>query len=233
VTFSEHFTTALEDYVFLLERRYPQKTILKMIGDRYALSGIERTMLFRGVTTREKAHGRTARLSGCRELKDSLLHLDGINTLLTLGSYLNGSTVFIGTDGVLRDASEVHGKVFRTDLLDRAAGLLAGFLATIRPAETRVYIDSPAATARSAAIACSRHLAEQELAFTLVEDVSPDHLIKKVETGIIATSDSMIIDLASVKVCDLARHCLEHHFKTHFIDLRGLLANSNPGNTVS
>jgi hypothetical protein len=224
VTFTKHFTTAVEDYLFLLERCYPQKTILKMVGDRYALSGVERTMLFRGVTTRVTALERKEKLAACHELTGNLLHLDGINILLTLGSYLNGSMVFIGTDGVLRDASEVHGKVFRTDLLNRASGLLAGFLATIRPAETRVYVDSPAATARSAAKALLQNLQEHELAFTIIEDVSPDHLIKKAETGFIATSDSMIIDIARVKTCDLARQCLEHHFSPEFTDLRKFLS---------
>ena len=50
---SPEFKSAYNDYLDLLTKKYPQKAILKLVGDRYKLNGSERTMLYRGVCTRE------------------------------------------------------------------------------------------------------------------------------------------------------------------------------------
>ena len=42
------FADAAADYLFLLEHRYPQAAVLKLTGDRYKLSSLERSVLYRG-----------------------------------------------------------------------------------------------------------------------------------------------------------------------------------------
>ena len=101
---TENFKNAIYDYIYFLEKEYPQKAILKLIGDRYLLSGIQRTMLYRGITTKENSLKRTSKLITENLLSNQILHIDGYNVLITIGSYLNGNTVFVSNDNFLRDA---------------------------------------------------------------------------------------------------------------------------------
>ena len=55
VEISIDFKQAVIDYLYLLEKLYPHKAILKIIGDRYRLSKTQRSILFRGITRKEAA----------------------------------------------------------------------------------------------------------------------------------------------------------------------------------
>ncbi|MCK4287805.1 MAG: DUF434 domain-containing protein, partial [Bacteroidales bacterium] len=128
MNFSKDFQTAVNDYLLLLDKKYPQKAILKLIGDRYALNGTERSMLYRGITTSKNAEKRAKKLISEKNIINQPIHIDGYNVLITIGSYLNGNLVFIGNDRYLRDASEIHGKIFRTELFERAVILILVYL---------------------------------------------------------------------------------------------------------
>jgi hypothetical protein len=43
--FTEHFRKALNDYIFLLEKKYPEKTVLEMVSTRYSLNQPKRSIL--------------------------------------------------------------------------------------------------------------------------------------------------------------------------------------------
>ncbi len=43
------FTEAVQDYQFLLEKSYSNKEVLKLVGDRYHLTKIQQTLLYRGI----------------------------------------------------------------------------------------------------------------------------------------------------------------------------------------
>ncbi len=53
--FTEKFKDAVRDYRFLLDRSYPQKASIKLVGDRNQLTGQERSLLYRGVSDRISA----------------------------------------------------------------------------------------------------------------------------------------------------------------------------------
>ena len=48
---------------------------------------------------------------------------------------------------------------------------------------------------------------------------SPDYYLIKLNEGICATSDSVIIDKSNVKIFDLARNSLVFHFNPAFLNL--------------
>jgi hypothetical protein len=106
-------TLAIKDYKFLLDRGYPQKSILKMVGDKYQLSGTARSVLHRGVCSSAQIKSRKKKKIGETDLKNQVIHIDLYNILFVIGSYLNGTLVFVSNDGFLRDTSELHGKIFR------------------------------------------------------------------------------------------------------------------------
>ncbi len=140
---SSVFADAVTDYLLLLERHYPQSSVLKMVGDRYKLSSVERSLLYRGIAARDEAMKREEKLAEPLLIKGNELHIGGYNLLITIGSYLNGNLVFVSNDSVLRDASEIHGKVFRTQLFDKAIQLLFAWLDSARPASVDFYFDEP------------------------------------------------------------------------------------------
>ena len=143
MTFTKNFLNAINDYQYLLDKKYPQKAIIKIICDRYSLSSIERTILFRGITSQENAKIRQIKITNKENVKNNILYVDAYNVLITISSYLFGNVVFVANDNFLRDASEVHGKVFRYNFFKRSVGLIIEYLKILEPKETIFYLDNP------------------------------------------------------------------------------------------
>ena len=213
------FREAARDYLYLLEKNYPQKAIIKIIGDRYSLTGTERTLLYRGLTTSNNKTRRAGLLWNVANIKQEELHIDGYNVLITIGSYLNGNLVFIANDNFLRDASEIHGKVFRTSLFDRSISLLLEYLKHIEIKTIHFYLDQP--VSKSGELANKIHSLMQKAGFKGSSSTvaSPDYMLKNLDDGIVCTSDSTIIDHTQRGLFDLARHTISHHFDPDFLDL--------------
>jgi hypothetical protein len=219
---SENFKEALADYHQWLEKNYPQKTVLKLVGDRYALSGIQRTMLYRGIAVENQDRKRTEKITDEEGVKRQIIHIDGYNVLITIGSYLNGNTVFISTDGLLRDTTESHGTLFKAVIINKTLDLLIKYLQHLSITSTLFYLDSPVKGSDDIFRSVSTRLHENNISGKALLYESPDHYIKTASKGIIASSDTGIVDSSSLKIFDLSYHCLRHHFHPDFIDLRTL-----------
>lgn len=219
--FSDDFVNAAQDYFDLLNKKYPQKTILELVGNRYKLSRTERSMLYRGVASESENKLRAEKLIDERLTKNKVLSIDGFNQLLTIASYLNGDKVFISTDGFMRDASEIHGKVFRSELLERSIDLIKVFLISMNLECTVIYIDKQLNdhdTIKDYILNASNSTKNDVV---LSEQV--DKELKSLSSGIIATSDSQIIEESKVKIFDLARYTLKFHFNPKITNLKTLL----------
>jgi len=219
----ENFLNALSDYLFLLEKGYPQKLILKMTGDKYALSGIQRIMLYRGVTLRENNADRQRKRASEAMLTSQTIHIDALNTLITIGTYLTGQTVFMSTDCVLRDASGMHGKTIRTEILHRALSLSLTYLVSQQPKEIIYYVDEQVSDSVRLNEAILNHLSHSDLRGSSVLCSQVDAILSNTVSGIVATSDSTIIDRSRVPFFDLPFHILQNMFQPDFIDLRRFL----------
>jgi hypothetical protein len=219
-SFTENFRSAAADYLLLMEHHYPQKAILKLVSDRYALSAVERTMLYRGICNSTLASARLKKKRTRPLSSHTQVHIDTFNVLITIGSYLNGSKVFISLDGFLRDASEIHGKAFRNELLYRSIDLILDFLLHSKIKSVHFYLDRPVSHSGELAAKITSCTEECGLKGEATVHDSADYILKKTEKGIIATSDSAIIDHSILPVYDLALKTLEYHFKPAFCDLK-------------
>ena len=74
--FTEHFRQALQDYSFFLEKKYPENAVLEMVATRYGLNHFERSMLYRGVTSKDNAVRRENKLAAAGQLHNETLHID-------------------------------------------------------------------------------------------------------------------------------------------------------------
>lgn len=175
-------------------------------------------VLFRGVLSGTRSaigHSRrTAILPGGQPLT-----VDGYNVLFTLLNYREGAPLFIATDGFLRDTGDLHGRIRNHDVFREGIGLLLEGLAALGPAEVRIALDGPVSnSARHAALIAGE---AQKLPFPVSCPLlrSADYLVSRAEAGVVATSDSVVIDAVNLPVFDLARFCLERRYAPDFIDI--------------
>ncbi len=223
INLSENFTAAIKDYHAFLSNWYPQKAVLKLVGDRYKLSGTERSILYRGVALDKEISLRLNKLVHTCNCSGSILHIDAFNQLLTVTSYLNGSVVFISNDDLLRDAAEIHGSHIPDDLLERSIDLVFQYLENVKAGHVIFYLDQQL-TNHSSATEVIRSKAKNNTFQTEIKiSDSVDKLLKNADSGLLATSDSQIVDKSKLKNFDLAFHTLKFHFNPSFIDLNSFL----------
>lgn len=220
--FSSQFPEAANDYLFLLERNYSQKSILKLVGDKFQLTGQERSMLYRGIVSRNLCRLRKQKLIQKLPTK-SKVFIDGYNVIRTVGSYLLGKPLFISMDGLLRDASEMHSATLKQATLDKTISLLFEYLKETGLTELTILLDSPISKSGTLALFLNNKIEELHLKGKAKTLHSPDHHLKQVEKGIICTSDSSIIDESEAKVFDLARVILESNYRPELINFQELI----------
>jgi len=219
---------ALGDYRFLVERGYPDRPSIDLVGNRYRLTREERNLLFRGVVAEKHAATRCARLLTARQVREGgrpgqrlSLCVDGYNVLYTILAYLRGIGVFICTDCVLRDVSAAHGRRPPVSKLRRAVGMLCDALGALQPQEAIVLLDAQVRLYYDSAELLREALAGRGLPAEIRVTAQADaELMRAPASAVVATSDSVILDRTTAEVFDLARFALEREFSPAFIDLR-------------
>jgi len=205
------FNLAVKDYLYLKNKNYSEKPALKLVGDRYRLSGVQRQALLRGIMSGPDIQKRVTRR--IRNVEGHVLHVDGYNVLLTLMNYLLGKFVFIATDGFLRDVGGSYGKIKNRPAFLRAQRLLTGFVAAQQPAALHIYLDEPV---KSSSLHYEQLMAESQrlnipVEITLVPSVDDVLIALPGTDGLIASSDTYVIDTAQCPIYDAAQEILHTH----------------------
>jgi len=219
------FEEAARDFRFLLDRGYPRKASLDLVGNRYALTIDQRHLLHRGVFSEADSKSRRRKLLRLRDLRDHDLAIDGYNVLITVEAGLCGRPLILADDGFTRDISGLSGNFRKTARTEKALKLILEVLKTMNPRHALFLFDAP--------ISKSGELAEEVRTQLMKESLPGDALAVKVPEkiligfpGIVATSDTAIID-QSEKVVDLAGHVLRTRIKPksmiHWSRKRGTL----------
>lgn len=229
---TDRFRRAVVDYFFLVERSYARSSALKLVGDHYQLNSEQRSMLYRGVNSSEEAERRGRKLTD--RVGSVALHIDGLNVLYTVTNYLYGRVLFISTDGLLRDAAELHGRgdsesPKRRNLMTNAITLLMTWLSEHAPSEVVVYLDEPVSMSGELAALLRGELAALKLRGTAKTVHSADFELKRIPDVVVATSDSTIIDSCECSVCDLAHQLLTERFAPDFVDLGRIVHDERAG----
>jgi hypothetical protein len=193
---------AAEDFRYLLNRGYPRKASLELVGNRYELTFDERHLLHRGVFSSADSAMRRKRKISIDKIKNKDLAIDGHNVLITIEAGLSGRPLIGADDGFVRDISGLSGSFKKTVVTEKAIELIIRFLKKWRPRHTLFLFDAP--------ISKSGILAQELRALLRKESLSGDAMAVKVPekiligfSGVIATSDTAIID-RSGRVVDLA-----------------------------
>jgi hypothetical protein len=216
------FIHAITDYYYLLNNGYPEKGTIKLIGDRYSLSGEMRTLLFRGIATRKNNLSRQFKKTSDLQGKD--LIIDGYNVLLTLLNYKLGKLVFISTDGFCRDAGSLFGRIKNQKSFEQVLEQLFEFLSGLKPYFVRIYFDSPVSFSGEHKCLAERIMNEKTIAGEVQTVHSVDSEIIKNKDGIICTSDSAVIDNTNNRVADLALLLIRNFYKPQLLNLSFMLS---------
>ena len=206
----KNFVEGYDDYKLLREKGYPEKASLKIVGDRYRLSRMERNALFRGVIAHPACAERKSKIVEAHGIRDQSIGIDWYNVLITVESYLRGMPVFISDDGMVRDSSATHGSYRTATVTERAQDAIFDTLRSLAPARIDVFVDSPIAFSAHMADAVRGRLDGAAPAVSVTLEHSADYPLKSYR-GIVASSDSVVLDAAE-RICDLPRLVLTNSF---------------------
>jgi hypothetical protein len=197
---------AAEDFRYLLNRRYPRKAALELVGNRYGLTFDGRHLLHRGVFSSKDSQARRKKRIPIKEIRNKDLAIDGHNVLITIEAGLSSRPLVLGDDGYVRDISGVSGSFKKTKRTEEAIQFIIRTLKEWKPRQTLFLLDAP--------ISMSGRLAEEIRDRLKRENLLGDAMAVKVPEkiligfpGIVATSDTDIID-RSKKVLDLAGYVI-------------------------
>lgn len=215
----ETLRAAILDYRHLLDRGYPVSATIKLVGDRYRLDRSARMILFRGVLDAETSATIAARLVSRLPWMASLC-VDGYNVLFTLANYRSGHPLFVGTDGLLRDAGGAHGRFASASSFGEALQAFADYLPSLEPERVVCYLDAPVSASHEHAAAMRRACGDAGIAVDVRVVASADPCVIAFDGDAVATSDSVIALRARAGLFDMARNILEQRYEASFSDLR-------------
>lgn len=208
--FREELIQAIYDYRRLLNRNYPQRNTIKLVGDRYKLTGEERSILYRGVSNSGEAASRRSKVISFPSVK--LLALDSYNILFSLSNYLSGRPVFISDDGVLRDCGEKRGRIGNRKVFAMSVKLLKDFIIDHSDHEFYLLFDEPVSNSGKLALEMTGFLNESGIKGIAETVRSPDYVLQRFINATVCSSDSVIMDHIQGHIFDLPFQILTHKF---------------------
>jgi len=202
------------EYFWMLSRGYPQKSSLKMVGDKFGLNGEFRQVLYRGVAGSKAAQSRRSKIGTFNP--GDLVLIDTYNVLFTVNNYLLGKHVFMSNDGLLRDAGEMRGRIVSKPQFIRSVSLMLQQIQKWPDVSCIHYLDEPVSHSGELSRELTREMAKMGIKGECHVHKNPDQMLIKEESDAICSSDSVIIDHYKGKVIDLPRALLEANFQADF-----------------
>ncbi len=203
---SDEMRSAIRDFSMLLDKGYPEKASIALVGDRYRLGKDDRLILFRGVASAANSALRAEKLR--KPLGGETVILDAYNAAFGIVHYLIGKPCFISTDGYMRDAGASYGRIPREDIFEKALSLIADALKTAR-VEVIACFDAPVSKSASHSRALGSMLSERSVPHESSAVKSADGRIRSILASrnsgasadsppsyVVASADSAIIDAA-------------------------------------
>lgn len=193
---------AAEDFRYLLNRGYPRKISLEMVGNRYQLTYDERHLLHRGVFSEEDSKRRRAKKISLSRIRGEDLAIDGYNVIITLEAGLSRLPLVLGDDGFIRDISGLSRNYRFSKRTDRALRLILDVLKRVSPRFTLFLLDAPISKSGELADQIRKRMKKENLPGDAQAIKVPEEILTGF-SGVVATSDTAILD-QSEKAVDLA-----------------------------
>jgi hypothetical protein len=198
---------AANDFRYLLNRGFPRKAVLELVGNRYKLTFNERHLLHRSIFSEADSKSRRKKKILAIKARNKDLAIDGHNVLITIEAGLSRRPLISGDDGFLRDISGLSGGFKKTKTTEKAIQLVINAIKIIKPRKVLFLFDSPISMSGKLAQKVRNHLKRANLAGDAMAVWVPEKMLIGFP-GVVAPSDTAIID-RSKKVLDIAGYILE------------------------
>ena len=208
---TEILQDAAIDFHYLLNRGFPRKTSLDLIGNRYGLSFDQRHILHRGIFSDSDAKARKGKRVSLQSLRNRKVAIDGHNVLITVEAALAGRPLVSSNDGFVRDISGLSGNFKKTKLTDEAISLVLDVLKRARPIYSLFLFDAPISKSGLLAYEVRERPKKKGLPGEALAMKVPEKVLFEF-SGIIATSDTAVID-RSEAVFDLAGTIIKNRIR--------------------
>lgn len=182
---------AVEDVSWLLTKGYSRNSVLKLVGDRYALIQRQRVAVGRSACPDEsrdlRLHKQATPAAG------SILYIDGYNVVTTIEAALGHGIVLKCRDSTFRDLAAMQGTYRKVEETPAALAILAELTSSLELSQCVFYLDQPVSNSgrlKKAMLEAAQAKAAP-WGVELVKD--PDQLLSSID-GAVATSDSHILD---------------------------------------
>jgi len=184
---------AVAELSWLLDRGYPKKAALTLVGDRHALRDRQRMAVQRCAASEEDRIARGSRAVSVRDLAGETLAVDGYNVLLTIEAALSGGVLLLGRDGVVRDLTSMSGHYRRMSSTRPALEAIAAFTAAASCRELLWLFDRPISNSGRLKKSIEEWAAAGGWPWQVELVASPDRDLVA-SSAIVATADSGVLD---------------------------------------
>jgi hypothetical protein len=209
------------DLGWLLDRGYGMRSSLALVGDRHNLTQRQRIALARSICSATERTERVAREIPLADIAGRELWIDGYNLLITAESALGGGVILHGRDGCFRDLASLHGTYRHVEETTPALTLLGETIQARHPTNVHWILDRPVSNSGRLKERILTIAGEHQWPWHVELEFSPDAVLVRVD-GIVATSDSAILDRC-VHWTNIAAAFLGEHARQAFlVDFNGV-----------
>lgn len=180
-----------KDLYYLLNRGYKVKGASVFIGNHYMLSERQRLAVVRGVSSKEHIQIRKDK-EITDTIENSVVHIDGFNTIITLEVALSDSLLLKCMDGTIRDLAALRGTYRLIDKTKLAIDLIGEVLEKEQIKKAVFYLDAPVSNSGRLKMQILEQLKEAgfEVEIQMIHNV--DSVLETLDHVI--TSDAIILD---------------------------------------
>lgn len=202
------------DLRFLLNRGYRKKGALQFVANKYVLNKDERNYLARSIFSNLKSKERRKKIVDISKIKGQFLLVDGYNVLITAESLYNEKehdSIILCDDMIVRDLNAVFGKYKLSSVTERALNNILALINSYEPSYVCFFFDSPVSFSGKLAGLTKKIMEKYKLHgnVCLSKNVDTEIIrLSRLKNGIVATSDSVIIDKIG-SVVDIPHRILE------------------------
>ena len=219
---------AVSDMGWLLSRGYADKSSLKLVGDRYALTQRQRLAVMRASCSDQQFKNRTCKRMSGNLMQDRTLVIDGYNLLITIEAALSHAPLFICRDGTIRDLASIHGTYRKVEETIPAITIIAHVLDKLSFSKAVWLLDEP--------VSNSGRLKKRILAFAQEKSMdwnvqlvpNPDKVLIESQ-AIIVTSDSAVLDRCKqwLNLAGILIDTIRFEYDLNLLDMRTDSASLN------
>ena len=186
----EKLCQAQHELQFLLQQGYPTKSAAVFVGNHHQLSSRQLLSLTRSTAPGDILARREKKRLAPQDMRNTPIHIDGFNLIITLEVALSDGMLFLAQDGCIRDLAELRGSYRIIPQTKAAIAMLRAAVRDLRISEAVILLDKPVSNAGRLKTALYEEEWPIPLTVNLVQN--PDTELKLL--GHVASGDSIILD---------------------------------------